>query len=127
MEVPVSSKAMAEPGLMVYRFEAPLYYANAEFFMNELLRLVEASDSAVRWLMVRFDSISDIDYSASKMLLDLIQRLRSRRVALVFTDVDARTKALLQNYGLLAALGEGGVFGHFTEAVTDFRHASSVF
>jgi high affinity sulfate transporter 1 len=122
---PISSEAMALPGLLVYRFEAPIYYANANFFMTEVLRLVQATDYPVRWLIVRFDSISDIDYSASKMLLNLIQRLRDLGVNAVFTDVDARIEKLLKSYGLAMALGSERVFVSFGQAVEAFKRLPS--
>jgi MFS superfamily sulfate permease-like transporter len=50
VEVPVVSEEMAFPGMMIYRFNAPLYYANSDFFMQEVLRLVKNAKSQVKWL-----------------------------------------------------------------------------
>jgi high affinity sulfate transporter 1 len=120
-EFPVSSREMALPGLMIFRFEAPLYYANSEFFRTEVLQLVGTGETRVRWLTVRLGTISDVDYTASKMLLDLIRRLQQRGVTLAFTDVDTRMGTLLQHYGIAQVLGSDKLFANVTTALTGYR------
>ena len=122
VETPVASYTMALPGLMIYRFEAPLYYANADFFMREVLRLIQNSDPALRWFMVRFSRISDVDYSASKMLAELIHRLQARGLTLVFCDVDDGLRSLLNRYGILDDIGNDRVFDHLDAAIQGFKH-----
>ena len=126
VELPVTSETVALPGLLIYRFDAPLYYANAEFFLKQVLRIVKDANQKIRWLIVRFDSISDIDYSASKMLLNLIQRLHTQGVVTVFSDVDARIERLLKDYGLSSVLGAGNAFAEFNEAVDAFKRLPSL-
>ena len=123
VEFPTSSKKMALPGLLIYSFEAPLYYANAGFFMSEVLQLVQGAEPAVRWFIVGFATIADVDYSASKMLLDLIQRLQKQNVSLVFSDVHGNIGPLLQRYGITAALGEDKLYPALTAAVTGYRNS----
>lgn len=120
-ESPVSSRAMALPGLMIYRFEAPIYYANADYFMTEALSLTATPGAPVRWFLVRFDSISDVDYSGSKMLLELASRLRDRNVTMAFTDVKDDDRALLQRYGIIAKVGAENVFVHFPDAINAYE------
>jgi sulfate permease, SulP family len=122
-ESPVSSRAMALPGLFVYRFEAPIYYANADYFLTQALNLTQASVPPVRWFVVRFDSISDVDYSGGKMLLDLASRLRERKVTMVLTDVKDDDRALLQRYGIIAQVGAENVFVHFPDAINAYKTA----
>ena len=106
---------------MIYRFEAPLYYANADFFMREVLELIQNGDPALRWFMVRFSRISDVDYSASKMLTELIHRLQARRLTLVFCDIDDRLRSLLKRYGILDNIGNDRVFNHLDAVIQGFR------
>lgn len=124
VETSVSSHTMALPGLMIYRFEAPLYYANADFFMKEILSLIQNSDPAPRWFMIRFSRISDVDYSASKMLKELIRRLQGR-LTLVFCDVDEARRSLLKRYGVLDHLGDDKAFDHLNAAVAGFRASAT--
>jgi MFS superfamily sulfate permease-like transporter len=121
VEAPVASYTMALPGLMIYRFEAPLYYANADFFLREVLDLIQNGDPALRWFVVRFSRISDVDYSASKMLTELIHRSRARRLTLVFCDVDDGLRSLLKRYGILDNIGNESVFNHLDTAIQGFR------
>jgi MFS superfamily sulfate permease-like transporter len=109
-EAPVSSNEMALPGMLIFRFEAPLYYANSDFFMNEILGLVQKSPTELRWLVVRFDTISDVDYSAAKMLLNLLERLKTHNVSLIFSDVDSAMQSRLQHYGIVEAVGDDRIF-----------------
>jgi len=121
VETPVADYTMALPGLMIYRFEAPLYYANADFFLREVLGLIQNADPTLRWFVIRFSRVSDVDYSASKMLKELIHRLRTRSVTVVFCDVDECRRSLLKRYSVLDDLGSDKVFDHLNEAVNAFK------
>jgi len=126
VEVPVASEEMAFPGMMIYRFNAPLYYANSDFFMQEVLRLVKNTRSQVKWLVVRFDSISDVDFSSSKMLLLVIQQLGKLGVTTVFSDVNRGMRDLLERYGIVAALGPDKVFDDLAAAVKALTSESTL-
>jgi len=126
VEVPVASEEMAFPGMMIYRFNAPLYYANSDFFMQEVLRLVKNAKSQVKWLVVRFDSISDVDFSASKMLLLVVQQLGKLGVTTVFSDVNSCMRDLLERYGIVAALGPDKVFDDLAAAVKALTSESTL-
>lgn len=110
---------------MIYRFEAPLYYANADFFMREVLGLIQNGGPTLRWFMVRFSRISDVDYSASKMLKQLIHRLETHRVKLIFCDVDEGRRTQLKRYSILDSVGNDNVFDHLNAAVREFRASSA--
>ena len=120
-----SSERMAVPGAMLYHFAAPLYYANAEFFMAEVLSTVHGASSQVRWFVVRLDTITDVDYSASKMLLELVGRLRALHVDLVFSDVNADMRKQLECYGILKAVGENRAFASLREALDTYTQLGS--
>ena len=121
VDAPIASSSMALPGLMIYRFEAPLYYANADFFMREVVGLIQHAGPTLRWFMIRFSRISDVDYSASKMLVDLIHRMQGRGVKLVFCDVNEVRRSLLQRTGVLDRIGSDNVFDHLDTAVKAFK------
>ncbi len=77
--VPVTPGAQTEPGLIIYRFGADLFYANDHRFTDEVRSLVEHAPTPVRWFIVDADAITDIDYSARSAPLRRLARLRARR------------------------------------------------
>jgi sulfate permease, SulP family len=66
---PPVAGAMTTPGLAIYRFGAPLFYANAGRFTEEIRAVVGSAPSPVRWLVVDAEAITNIDYTAARMLL----------------------------------------------------------
>src|SRR5208337_3959995 len=79
--------AISEPGLAVYRFGAPLFYANAGRFSDEIRGIVGPAPSPLRWVLVDAGAITHVDYTASRVVCDLQKELASRGVALVFARV----------------------------------------
>ena len=98
--VPVVPGIFAAPGMIVYRFEADLFYANAGHFMDEVLRLLSATTAPVRAIVFDASGISDVDYSAAKTLLQMEAEFarRSVRAALVAALDEVREE--LARYGL---------------------------
>ena len=90
--VPVVPGIFAAPGMIVYRFEADLYYANAGRFMDEVLGLLSATTAPVRAIVFDASGISDVDYSAAKTLLQMDAEFarRGMRVALVAASDELR-------------------------------------
>jgi SulP family sulfate permease len=76
--VPVTPGAQTEPGLIIYRFGADLFYANDHRFTDEVRSLVEHAPTPVRWFIVDADAIADIDYSARSAPLRRLARLAER-------------------------------------------------
>ena len=72
--------AMTEPGLVLYRFEAELFYANANRFAEEVNCLAGHSPGQVRWLIVDAESITHLDYSAARVVEQLHQKLARREL-----------------------------------------------
>ena len=76
---PVAEAGQAAPGLIIYRFGASLYYANAYRLAEEVRGLVESEGSGLRWFCIDASAISDIDYSASEALREIHKELDGRR------------------------------------------------
>ena len=72
---------VTEPGLIVYRFGADLFYANVDLFTCEVRSLVEHAPTPVRWFIVDAGAVTDIDYSAAQSIRDLLEELSRRRSA----------------------------------------------
>jgi high affinity sulfate transporter 1 len=119
----LESGAQADPGLVVYRFGADLFYANANGFTEDVLAL--AGGPGVDWICIDAGAIADVDYSGSKTLAELRSTLAKRDVRLVLADVSTDVRAQLDVYGLSNALGAEAVFGSLGEAVEAHRVAST--
>ena len=80
--IPPVPGAVTEPGLVLYRFGAALYYANASRFADEILTLVGPSPTSVRWLIVDAEAITNVDYSAARVVEELKKDLTNAGVSL---------------------------------------------
>jgi len=87
---PATPGSETEPGLIVYRFGADLFYANDNRFTDEVRGLVEPAPTPVRWFIVDAGAITDIDFSAAQSIRDLLDDLGRRGVDVVFA-VSVRT------------------------------------
>jgi sulfate permease, SulP family len=98
--MPAASDQLAAPGIIVYRFEANLFYANANFFVEELLRLVTTAKKPIHGLVLDLTGIDYVDYTAAKMLLQVKGELNKRGVTVVSAAVSADAINNLRRYGL---------------------------
>lgn len=103
--MPAKPGMQTEPGLIVYRFGADLFYANEHRFGDELRSLVASAPAPVRWLVIDAGAITAIDYSASRTLLDVCADLVAKGVEVVFARVSVYLRADMQRHGIADALG----------------------
>ncbi len=114
---PVVAGAVTEPGLVVYRFGAALFYANAGRFADEILLLVGPGPSAVRWVIVDAGAITQVDYTAARMVRELHEDLAQRGVQLVFAHVQSDLKPDLDRHHLTELVGADRIFDSLHEAI----------
>jgi SulP family sulfate permease len=122
---PATPGTQTEPGLMVYRFGADLFYANDNRFADEVRALVEHAPSPVRWFVVDAGAITDLDYSAARSVRDLIEDLNRRGVKLVFGRVNQYLRSDMDRHGITAAIGETSIFNTLHEALAAARPAQT--
>ena len=115
---PLDTDAAVRPGLLVYRFGADLFYANANGFSEDVLAL--AAEPGVRWICIDSAAISDVDYSGWKTLAELQGELAERGIQLVLADVPGDVRTELERYGVLAQVGTDSVFASVGDAVDAF-------
>jgi sulfate permease, SulP family len=118
---PTKPGAVTEPGLIIYRFGADLFYANDHRFTDEVRMLVEHAPTPVRWFIVDAGAITDIDYSAARSLRDLLDDLARQNVGMVFARVSPYLKADMDRHGITAAIGEARIFPTLHEAIAAAR------
>jgi SulP family sulfate permease len=106
----IDSGAQAAEGLLVYRFGASLYYANASRFAAEVRDLVAKTKGPVRWFCLAAGNIEDLDYSGSAVLKATVDELGRRGITFVACAVQEPVLAELKRDGLLETIGEQHVF-----------------
>jgi sulfate permease, SulP family len=107
---PLATGVQAAPGLIVYRFGASLYYANASRFALEARELVKQADQPPRWFCLAASNVSDLDFSGSAVLRAVITELAGHGITFVVCDVQSLVLAELKRDGLFELLGEEHVF-----------------
>lgn len=100
LTVPVTPGIFAAPGIVAYRFEANLFYANADRFLEEILDLITLNASTIRALVIDATGIDDVDYSAAKTLLQLRQELSRRGILLTFVVSSGHLLKVLARFGI---------------------------
>jgi len=121
MPVPTKPGAVTEPGLIIYRFGADLFYANDHRFTDEVRMLVEHAPTPVRWFIVDAGAITDVDYSAARSIRDLLDDLARQNVGMIFARVSPYLKSDMDRHGITAAVGEARIFPTLHEALAAAR------
>ena len=101
--VAIAPGVFAAPGILAYRFEANLFYANADHFMEEILALIQRNQPAIKGLVIDATGIDDIDYSAAKTLKQLHNELVGRALKLAVVVTSQHLMHQLRRYGLESA------------------------
>jgi len=99
--VPVEPGVRTAEGLVVYRFGTSLYYANAARLVQDVTALA-AHGAPLRWLVLDWAAIGDVDYTASTILVRLIELLHQRHIRLMFSSVLGPVRQQLDRYGISA-------------------------
>ena len=86
------------PGLLLYRFDAPLFFANARFFADDLHRRIAQQDTPVVRVIVTAEPITDVDATAAEMLTDLLTDLTDHRIELRFAELKGTVHERVDRY-----------------------------
>jgi MFS superfamily sulfate permease-like transporter len=114
------------PGLVLFRWDAPLFFANAEFFKERVLNAVATSPTPVRWLVVAAEPVSSVDVTACDMVAELDQALHAQGIELCFAELKDPVKDKLKRFGLFAQLGENYFFPTIGVAVSRYLETNNV-
>jgi high affinity sulfate transporter 1 len=114
------------PGLLLYRFDAPLFFANAGYFHRRVRRLVAEATHPIRWVVIAAEPITDVDTTAADTLFELLAELRQEQVTLAFAELKGPVKDRFERYGLFAAVGSDRFFPTVGTAVDGYIAASGV-
>jgi high affinity sulfate transporter 1 len=118
--VPARPGTRTEEGLVVYRFGTSLYYANASRLVEDIAALV-GHGSPLRWMVIDCAAIGDVDYTASAVLVKVVEHVHQHRVHLALSCVLGPVRRQLDQYGISKALGQDAYFDTPGAALEAFR------
>ncbi len=113
------------PGLVIFRFDAPLFFANTRTFRDQIRRLA-AADPRPQWIIIAAEPITDVDTTAADMLADLDEELNAKDTSLVFAELKDPVRAKLERYELIGPLDPDHFFPTLEAAVDAFRRNTGV-
>jgi high affinity sulfate transporter 1 len=107
------------PGLVIFRFDAPLFFANARTFRDQIRRLA-ATEPKPRWILIAAEPMTDVDTTAADMLVDLDEELNKDGIFLVFAELKDPVRTKLERYQLIGPLNPDHFFPTLDAAIDTF-------
>jgi MFS superfamily sulfate permease-like transporter len=111
--------AVTTPGLVLFRFDAPLIFANARTFREQVTELAEGSD--VRWIVIAAEPITDVDTTAADMLEELDEWLNAHGISLVFAEMKDPVRSKVTRYELTRTIDPTHFYPTIQAAVAAFN------
>ena len=119
-DVRLHPDAQELPGLVIFRFDAPVFFANARTFRDEI-RALAAAQPPPRWIVIAAEPITDVDTTAADMLADLDEELNDAGTSLVFAELKDPVRDKLERYELIGPLNPAHFFPTLDAALDAFR------
>jgi high affinity sulfate transporter 1 len=123
--VPLAAAVEAVPGLLIYRFNHSLYYANSEQFSEEVLDLVNGADPPLSWFCIDAAAIDDVDWSGGATVRQVCGQLKERSVRIVFAEVSGDVCAELDRYDVTKLVGEDAFYRSVAVAMAAYDQQQS--
>ena len=114
------------PGLVLFRWDAPLFFANAEFFNERVLAVASRSPDPVRWFIVAAEPVTSVDVTAADALAELDKTLGEAGTKLCFAELKDPVKDKLKRFGLFEQIGESFFFPTIGDAVSNYLERNKV-
>jgi MFS superfamily sulfate permease-like transporter len=118
---PVSSHAQVVPGLMIYRFQHSMYYANAEHFSQEVLELLESAQPPLAWFCIDATAMDDVDFSAAATLREIYLTLKEKGARLVLAQVGEDVRRELDLSEVTDLVGKDAYFETLSDVEDAYR------
>ena len=116
-------QASGSSGLMVYRFGAPLYFANATLFLDDVERLVTQSPTPVRWFVLDAQAMMDVDTTGAGVLRQAITLLKKRNITFAVSRADRAFRSWLERYDLMELIDPDRFYPTNRHAAQAFRQS----
>jgi high affinity sulfate transporter 1 len=118
-DVHTHPEAQQLPGLVIYRFDAPLFFANVKTFRDQIRRLA-AADPPPRWIVIAAEPVTDVDTTAADVLIELDEALNSKGISMVFAELKDPVREKIERYGLTRTIDPRHFFPTVGAAVAAF-------
>jgi MFS superfamily sulfate permease-like transporter len=105
------------PGLVLFRWDAPLFFANAELFRDRVTAAVASAPTPVRWVVVAAEPVTSVDVTAADIVAELDDTLHAQGIELCFAEMKDPVKDKLKRFGLFARFGAETFYATLGEAV----------
>jgi sulfate permease, SulP family len=123
--VPASPGVVTAPGFVLYRFGAALFYANASRLAEEILSLAGPAPSAVRWVVIDGEAMTQVDYSAARVLMRLNGHLEAMGIALGFARLPPDAQADLNRHHVTEAVGAAMIFDRLHDSLGAYERSNA--
>ena len=114
-------RAETEPGLLVYRFDAPLFFANADEYAKRLVVALERNPSEETHVILDFEGIGSLDSTAAERLEQVHEQLTMDGLTIAIARANAEVLEMIERSGLMDVIGAEHVHPTINAAVADFR------
>jgi MFS superfamily sulfate permease-like transporter len=114
------TEATQVPGLLIFRFDAPLFFANANIFRQRLSARMKAQPEPVRRVVIAAEPLIDVDTTAADSLTELIGSLQARGIEVAFAELKHPVRERLERYGIIEQVGQEMLFPTLGSAVHDY-------
>ena len=123
--IPVAPHVVSEPGLVLYRFGAALFYANAGRFLEEVTTIVQPLPTPIRWVVVDAEAMTHVDYSAARVVLELKKNLTQAGVQLAFARLPWDLRAEFDRHQLTPSIGPDMLFNRLHDAINAYHQSQT--
>ena len=114
------------PGLLILRWDAPLFFANANLFRDMVRQRLSETTPTPRWILLAAEPITDVDTTAAEVLADLDEELNADDVHLAFAELKDPVRDTMERYGLLETIDRRRFFPTIDVAVAAFEGCAQV-
>lgn len=118
--LPAVPGVQSSPGLIVYRFDSQLFFANSTGYSDRLEMVIAAAPDRVHWVILDCAGIADVDYSAGQSLADLIMSLHARDIHVVLARPEPALLETLRRYALMSRIDPAHIYSDLDVAIAAF-------
>jgi high affinity sulfate transporter 1 len=123
--VPIASGAQFLPGLIIYRFNHSMYYANSDLFKAEVVALTSGASPRISWFCLDGTAMDDVDYSAAEALRETYELLKVRGIRLVLVEIQESVRAELDRSKVTELVGTQYTFNKIDDLENVYRRSSA--
>lgn len=123
---PVSSRGQLSPGLIVYRFNHSMYYANCDQFKTEVHELITGAQPPLAWFCLHLAAVDDVDFSAAETIRETHELLKQRGIRFVLVEVQPNVRSELDRYGITELIENQYIFDRIHDVDPAYKQSTQI-